>query len=116
MIEHVGPFRSASGRFFLSETTRDKPSALGLDRFDRRAERFLSRSEFQAGCPPSVMSKLATSPLSGAQTFLDLGVSARLTAALDSAGITTPFPIQAATLPDSLAGRDVLGRGRTGSG
>ncbi|HSS68052.1 MAG TPA: DEAD/DEAH box helicase [Nocardioidaceae bacterium] len=36
--------------------------------------------------------------------------------ALDRAGITTPFPIQAATLPDSLAGRDVLGRGRTGSG
>jgi superfamily II DNA/RNA helicase len=32
------------------------------------------------------------------------------------AGIITPFPIQAATLPDSLAGRDVLGRGRTGSG
>jgi superfamily II DNA/RNA helicase len=31
-------------------------------------------------------------------------------------GITTPFPIQTATLPDSLAGRDVLGRGRTGSG
>ena len=33
-----------------------------------------------------------------------------------SSGITTPFPIQTATLPDSLAGRDVLGRGRTGSG
>ncbi|MDI6912582.1 DEAD/DEAH box helicase, partial [Nocardioides sp.] len=31
-------------------------------------------------------------------------------------GITAPFPIQTATLPDSLAGRDVLGRGRTGSG
>ena len=31
-------------------------------------------------------------------------------------GITEPFPIQSATLPDSLAGRDVLGRGRTGSG
>jgi superfamily II DNA/RNA helicase len=37
-------------------------------------------------------------------------------AALDAAGVTVPFPIQAATLPDSLAGRDVLGRGRTGSG
>ncbi|MGI9155813.1 MAG: DEAD/DEAH box helicase [Marmoricola sp.] len=31
-------------------------------------------------------------------------------------GITEPFPIQTATLPDSLSGRDVLGRGRTGSG
>jgi superfamily II DNA/RNA helicase len=37
-------------------------------------------------------------------------------AALASAGITTPFPIQAATLPDSLAGLDILGRARTGSG
>ncbi len=35
---------------------------------------------------------------------------------LSAQGITTPFPIQTATLPDSLAGRDVLGRGRTGSG
>ncbi|WP_460447670.1 DEAD/DEAH box helicase, partial [Angustibacter aerolatus] len=35
---------------------------------------------------------------------------------LATRGITSPFPIQAATLPDSLAGRDVLGRGRTGSG
>jgi superfamily II DNA/RNA helicase len=37
-------------------------------------------------------------------------------AALEAAGITTPFPIQAATLPDALAGRDILGRGQTGSG
>lgn len=39
-----------------------------------------------------------------------------LASALEGRGITTPTPIQAATLPDSLAGRDVLGRGRTGSG
>jgi superfamily II DNA/RNA helicase len=49
-------------------------------------------------------------------TFSELGVPSVLTAALAELGITTPFPIQAATLPDSLAGRDVLGRGRTGSG
>ena len=49
-------------------------------------------------------------------TFTDLGVPAVLATALAELGITTPFPIQAATLPDSLAGRDVLGRGRTGSG
>ncbi|MER5351223.1 DEAD/DEAH box helicase [Kitasatospora sp. NPDC002551] len=36
--------------------------------------------------------------------------------ALTREGVTEPFPIQAATLPDSIAGRDVLGRGRTGSG
>ena len=50
------------------------------------------------------------------QTFADLGVPAHLSSVLDGIGITTPTPIQAATLPDSLAGRDVLGRGRTGSG
>ncbi len=54
-----------------------------------------------------------TSTLAG---FADLGVPAPLVSALDRAGITTPFPIQSAALPDALAGRDILGRGRTGSG
>ncbi|MDQ1719298.1 MAG: hypothetical protein QOE89_3251 [Pseudonocardiales bacterium] len=49
-------------------------------------------------------------------TFADLGVPQRLVDVLAAQGIITPFPIQTATLPDSLAGRDVLGRGRTGSG
>jgi superfamily II DNA/RNA helicase len=49
-------------------------------------------------------------------SFTDLGVPTKLAAILAARGITQPFPIQAATLPDSLAGRDVLGRGRTGSG
>jgi len=49
-------------------------------------------------------------------TFIELGVPADLAAVLQARGITIPTPILAATLPDSLAGRDVLGRGRTGSG
>ncbi len=49
-------------------------------------------------------------------TFEALGVPAPLVEVLTASGITAPFPIQVATLPDSLAGRDVLGRGRTGSG
>src|SRR3954453_10173152 len=49
-------------------------------------------------------------------TFAALGVPAPLVEVLTASGITSPFPIQVATLPDSLAGRDVLGRGRTGSG
>lgn len=49
-------------------------------------------------------------------TFADLGVPETLVTALSATGVTKPFPIQAATLPDSLAGKDVLGRGRTGSG
>lgn len=49
-------------------------------------------------------------------TFADLGLPAPVVSVLTDRGITTPFPIQTASLPDSLAGRDVLGRGRTGSG
>ncbi|MFI7604192.1 DEAD/DEAH box helicase [Micromonospora sp. NPDC049366] len=49
-------------------------------------------------------------------SFADTGLAPDLLAALAAQGITEPFPIQSATLPDSLAGRDVLGRGRTGSG
>jgi superfamily II DNA/RNA helicase len=49
-------------------------------------------------------------------TFAALGVPAPLVAALAKAGITTPFPIQTAVLPDALAGLDVLGRAQTGSG
>ena len=49
-------------------------------------------------------------------TFADLGVPAPLVGALTDAGLIEPFPIQVATLPDTLAGRDVLGRGKTGSG
>ena len=56
---------------------------------------------------------MSDSPLS---SFTDLGVPARLDAVLAAQGITSPTPIQAATLPDSLDGRDLLGRGRTGSG
>ncbi|QNO37754.1 DEAD/DEAH box helicase [Protaetiibacter sp. SSC-01] len=48
--------------------------------------------------------------------FRTLGVPAPLVAALAADGKTEAFPIQADTLPDTLAGRDVLGRGRTGSG
>ncbi|MBK8460371.1 MAG: DEAD/DEAH box helicase [Micropruina sp.] len=50
------------------------------------------------------------------QTFADLGLRPELVAVLTRHGIDHPFPIQAASLPDSLAGRNVLGRGRTGSG
>ena len=49
-------------------------------------------------------------------SFADLGVPARLIQSLDRSGITAPFPVQAATVPDAIAGRDILARARTGSG
>jgi superfamily II DNA/RNA helicase/cold shock CspA family protein len=51
-----------------------------------------------------------------AMTFGALGVPDDLTASLRRAGIDAPFPIQAAVIPDALAGRDVTGRAPTGSG
>ncbi|MCU0115542.1 DEAD/DEAH box helicase [Curtobacterium poinsettiae] len=49
-------------------------------------------------------------------TFGDLGIGGNISRALQELGASSPFPIQAATIPDVLAGKDVLGRGRTGSG
>jgi superfamily II DNA/RNA helicase len=62
--------------------------------------------------PARTMAEVATLHTS----FADLGVPGPLVDALAEAGLTVPFPIQAAALPDALAGRDILGRGRTGSG
>lgn len=49
-------------------------------------------------------------------SFTSLGVHPAILPALKSAGITSAFPIQTATLPDAIAGEDILGRGQTGSG
>jgi superfamily II DNA/RNA helicase len=49
-------------------------------------------------------------------TFADLGLPEGVVRKLAQNGVTVPFPIQAATIPDALAGKDILGRGRTGSG
>ncbi|WP_149182269.1 DEAD/DEAH box helicase [Streptomyces sp. TRM49041] len=57
-----------------------------------------------------------TPPLPPVEAFADLDLPAAMLEALAAEGVTVPFPIQGATLPNSLAGRDVLGRGRTGSG
>ncbi|ARZ71866.1 hypothetical protein SMD11_6290 [Streptomyces albireticuli] len=62
--------------------------------------------------PPTTL----TPALPPVTAFADLDLPAELLTTLTGLGVTEPFPIQAATLPNSLAGRDVLGRGRTGSG
>jgi superfamily II DNA/RNA helicase len=93
--------------------------ARGLDRTpDRTGER--ARRRRRRTHRPHLTSSTPTpaeaSPAAAPRSFAELGVPAPVVAALAARGITTPFPLQAATLPDSLAGRDVLGRGRTGSG
>ncbi|QNA78261.1 DEAD/DEAH box helicase [Streptomyces sp. So13.3] len=81
----------------------------------RRRRRGSPRS---AGRPlaPRVLPRLRHEEGSPLKLFSELSISPALVTALNANGVTEPFPIQAATMPDALAGRDVLGRGRTGSG
>ncbi|MFK4692747.1 DEAD/DEAH box helicase [Streptomyces pristinaespiralis] len=82
---------------------------------------FSARSGYGGRRPASVQGEFAlpktiTPALPAVETFADLDMPAPLLAALGTEGMKVPFPIQGATLPNTLAGRDVLGRGRTGSG
>ncbi|WP_405972810.1 DEAD/DEAH box helicase [Streptomyces sp. NBC_00988] len=58
----------------------------------------------------------ATTEAAPEVTFASLGLPEGIVRKLAQNGVTAPFPIQAATIPDALAGKDILGRGRTGSG
>ncbi|MBZ4317845.1 DEAD/DEAH box helicase [Streptomyces huiliensis] len=87
--------------------TFDRPG--GPRRSKAPGNRPAVRGEF---APP----KTVTPALPAVGAFADLAMPTGLLATLGHEGVTVPFPIQAATLPNSLAGRDVLGRGRTGSG
>ncbi len=80
-----------------------------------------SRSGRYGRRPAAVQGEFAlpetlTPALPAVEGFADLDKPRELPATLGSQGVTAPFPIQAATLPNSVAGPDVLGRGRTGSG
>ena len=68
--------------------------------------------------PPQefTLPETVTPALPAVGAFDELDMPAALLKTLVAQGVTEPFPIQAATLPNSLAGRDILGRGRTGSG
>ncbi|KOV63622.1 DEAD/DEAH box helicase [Streptomyces sp. MMG1121] len=97
-------FRSAdAGR--RSAPTRSATAGRGGSK-DRRTP---TRTDFAL---PTTVSPA----LPAVETFAELALPEGLLTALNAEGVTVPFPIQGATLPNSLAGRDVLGRGRTGSG
>src|SRR5580693_3423559 len=59
---------------------------------------------------------LVAEPAAVGMTFRDLGVAEKICEALDAAGITRAFPIQALTLPIALGGQDLIGQARTGTG
>ncbi|MER6157928.1 DEAD/DEAH box helicase [Streptomyces sp. NPDC001868] len=87
------------------------PKYSGAPRRFKGSERRQSAPQGEFALPVTV-----TPALPAVEAFADLDLPAPLLAALGREGVTVPFPIQGATLPNSLAGRDVLGRGRTGSG
>ena len=66
--------------------------------------------------PDRKLEKFVSEAAQGIQTFQEMDLPERLVMELAKGGIATPFPIQAATIPAALSGRDVLGRGKTGSG
>jgi superfamily II DNA/RNA helicase len=106
-VQHVGP--SGSGRQGLA---RDTSASTGGRR--RRtgggSERPARVSELEAALTASLDAP------AGPADFAQLALPQVLLTALQRRGIGTPFPIQARTLPDALAGRDLLGRAETGSG
>ncbi|TWG26650.1 DEAD/DEAH box helicase [Actinoplanes teichomyceticus] len=69
-----------------------------------------------AGETPVTAEPVTAETAEPVRSFADLGLPSEIVRVLNREGITTPFEIQAATVPDALAGRDVLGRGQTGSG
>ncbi|QDQ11773.1 DEAD/DEAH box helicase [Streptomyces spectabilis] len=85
-----------------------------------RSARPSRTSKTSASKAPSVkefrLPENTTPALPAVEDFADLDMPTGLLKTLAAQGVTTPFPIQAATLPNSIAGRDLLGRGRTGSG
>ena len=66
--------------------------------------------------PPEAATPDGTSTVTSAVPFRDFGISEAICSGLEAAGIFTTFPIQALTLPLALAGQDIIGQARTGTG
>ncbi|GAA2436441.1 DEAD/DEAH box helicase [Streptomyces mauvecolor] len=106
-----------------SARTNDRYSAARKSGADRGA-RFRPQGQNRSGGgrrPAAPQGEFAlpvtiTPALPPVANFGDLDMPTEVLDVLAGLGVTEPFPIQGATLPNSLAGRDVLGRGRTGSG
>ncbi|MDQ0994680.1 DEAD/DEAH box helicase [Streptomyces sp. V3I7] len=88
-----------------------------MPRRPQKSPRRTSSAPSPASSPREFRLPESTTPaLPAVEDFAALDMPAGLLKTLTAQGVTAPFPIQAATLPNSLAGRDLLGRGRTGSG
>ncbi|SDJ01205.1 Superfamily II DNA and RNA helicase [Frankineae bacterium MT45] len=119
--------RSASTQAHNSHAARSRPagsgagqhnSSTGRGSHSRPSSRSSRPARGGATRPRSLWDDLPVQvvPTDNLPGFAELGLPKSLITALDRAGIATPFPIQAATIPDIIAGRDLLGRAATGAG
>ncbi|VXC18523.1 DEAD/DEAH box helicase [Pseudoclavibacter sp. 8L] len=129
---HHDALRQSHGRQPAAGSRGDRsakhfdPTAPGANQPQRGAiQDYRSHSQSAAGRAPShdedrVLERLAPTAVGAKNadglSFGDLGLGANIVDALAELGAPSPFPIQASTIPDAIQGRDVLGRGRTGSG
>ena len=120
------PARSYDDRPARSYDRDARPARSNDDRPARRFDNDRPARSFDRDAAPRVqhddvvLERLTAQAVSAGEVdgigFGDLGLGQNIVRVLAELGAATPFPIQAATIPDVLAGRDVLGRGRTGSG
>ncbi|WP_069815974.1 DEAD/DEAH box helicase [Streptomyces sp. TP-A0874] len=106
--------RTRTNDRFSRTRGRSAGSGQGGHRSSGRTSRSAGRRPAAAG--EFALPRTTTPALPAVETFAELDMPEQLLAALKAEGVTVPFPIQGATLPNTLAGRDALGRGRTGSG
>ncbi|RPE78247.1 MULTISPECIES: DEAD/DEAH box helicase [unclassified Frondihabitans] len=90
----------------------DRPSR-SSDYYPKRDSHFTPEDDVKL---EKLQAEVVTAGDVAGKTWGDLGLGDNLTRQLIAMGAPSPFPIQAATIPDVIAGKDVLGRGRTGSG
>jgi len=96
-----------------SNQRQDRPQ---YERADRPQYERTERTQYERAERKPVEQPEDLGTVAEGNGFAELGLAPRLVQRLARDGITSPFPIQAATIPDALAGKDVLGRGQTGSG
>jgi superfamily II DNA/RNA helicase len=106
-----------------SRTERTEPRRSSAERssvYRDQAPRKLDREPGPAAHEDVVLERLEAEAIQASDvvgvTFAELGLGANIVRELAALGAVSPFPIQAATIPDVLTGMDVLGRGKTGSG
>ncbi len=110
ITELTGACRRDSGRFRIRMSVSSTDQIVMPENENVNDELVAGTTEI------TEVAETADTPQSPQITFTDLGLPEGVVRKLAQNGVTTPFPIQAATIPDALAGKDILGRGRTGSG